>query len=164
MFAFLSNTINEQTFYYLSGINCFSNENTKEASHFLELRALVLEPHILENLRRFTNWGTSNTLSSFSQSDRLKILKIIYGRNEYGRLAFDWIKLFLLGTENYHVYLVNKRTGKTCEVLFINKADMESYFEVAKIIHKKKLIIFVSFRHRRKTTIMLLRQTEQLRD
>jgi hypothetical protein len=39
--------------------------------------------------------------------------------------------LFLLGTENYHVYLVDKSTGVTREVLFITKSDMENYLEVA---------------------------------
>jgi hypothetical protein len=52
VFSFLSNTINNQTFYYLSGINCFADENTNLASNSLELRALVLDPSILKQLRK----------------------------------------------------------------------------------------------------------------
>lgn len=126
VFSLLCNTINNQTFYYLSGINCFADEDTNLASNCLELRALVLNCAILEKLRRIKNWKTSNKLSSFLASDRYKILEIIYKRKA---LESDWIKLFLLGTENYHVYLVDKTTGQTSEVLLIRKADMENYLE-----------------------------------
>ena len=128
VFSFLSNTINNQTFYYLSGINCFADENTNLASNSLELRALVLDPSILKQLRKIRNWKTSNRLSEFLTPDRYNILEIIYRRKA---LESDWIKLFLLGTENYHVYLVDKSTGVTREVLFITKSDMENYLEVA---------------------------------
>ena len=137
LYVFLSNTINNQTFYYLSGINCLANEDQSLASNALELRALVLNPSILKELRIIRNWGTSNTLSSFLSCDRNRILELIYGRAELGRLASDWIKLFLLGTENYNVYLVNKDTGETSEVLFIKKIDMERFFEVTKTVPNK---------------------------
>jgi hypothetical protein len=119
----------------LSGINGFANEDTSLASNGLELRALELDPVRLEKLRKIKNWNTRNELSSFPVEDQHDILEIIYKRKA---LESDWIKLFLLGTENYHVYLVDKTTGHTKEVLIIRKSDMEYYLEVDKII---KIII-----------------------
>jgi hypothetical protein len=108
LYSFLRNTINNQTFYFLSGINGFANEDTSLASNGLELRALELDPVRLEKLRK--NWNTLNELSSFPVEDQHYILEIIYKRKA---LESDLIKLFLLGTENYHVYLVDKTTGHT---------------------------------------------------
>jgi hypothetical protein len=85
LYSFLSNTINNQTFYYLSGINGFANEDTGLASN-------ALDPVILLQLRKIKNWKTSNRLSSFLAPDRYKILEIIYKRKA---LKSDWIKLFL---------------------------------------------------------------------
>ena len=88
----LSNTINNQTFYYMSGINCFADKNTNLASNSLELRALILDPSILNQLRKIENWKTSNRLSEFLTPDRYKILEILFRRKA---LESDWIKLFL---------------------------------------------------------------------
>jgi hypothetical protein len=37
----------------------------------------------------------------------------------------------IISSLNSHVYLVDKNTGVTREVLFITKSDMENYLEVA---------------------------------
>ncbi len=95
------------------------------------MRAFVLDPVILEQLRKIKNWKTSNELSSFSVEDQHDILEIIFKRKP---LEPDWIKLFLLGTENFHVYLVDRTTGHTQEVLIIRKSDMKNYLEVAEKI------------------------------
>ena len=81
VFSFLSNTINNQTFYYLPEINGFVDKNTNLASNSLELRALVLDPSILKQLRKIRNRKTSNRLSEFLTPDRYKILEIIEGKH-----------------------------------------------------------------------------------
>ena len=128
LFAFLSNRINSrQNIYYLSGINCFKDQDTSLASNHLELRTIVLKDEILYELRRITRRRSINDLSRFPPSDRHKILDIIYRQNRNLSLAKDWIKLLLLGTSNFYVFLADKGTGRTCETLIIDKNDLEEY-------------------------------------
>ena len=129
-YAFLSNSINNHTIYYLSGINCFKDENTSSASNHIELRTLVLNDRVLQKLRKIRNWrsGIVQNLGTFTPQERSYIFDSIYGENrENLRLATDWIKLVLLGTKNYYVFLTSQDTGVTCEGLMINRTYIENY-------------------------------------
>ena len=135
IYALLCNSINDLNLYYKCSIKCYEKEEITSAANHVQLIPLALSRIEFENIRRIKNWNRNNNpyiLKEFEEEDRYKIFDIIY---DYPKrtpdLIKEWIKLFLMGTQNFNVFLVDKETGRTCEALVIDRINIEKYFEVS---------------------------------